>query len=170
MVPVLQELAACQLSWLQVHPPAERRLLFRVRAAHRLHANGGPGNEEHSRIRPLGNRDVFGHYRPARDRCDLRCADGASPSHSAPPTCYPSRCHRRRVLVVFAIGGTKLLELLHVSMPAFEVAAGILLLLQSIELIFAHPGGLSTLTTGEEREAEHSDEIAVFPFFLSPYR
>ena len=55
-------------------------------------------------------------------------------------------------------------------MPAFEVAAGILLLLQSIELIFAHPGGLSTLTTGEEREAEHSDEIAVFPFFLSPYR
>jgi multiple antibiotic resistance protein len=67
------------------------------------------------------------------------------------------------VLVVFAIGGTKFLQLLQVSMPAFEVAAGILLLLQSIELIFAHPGGLSALTTGEEIEAERSSEIAVFP-------
>jgi len=51
-------------------------------------------------------------------------------------------------------------------MPAFKVAAGVLLLLQSIELIFAHPGGLSALTTGEEREAELSDEIAVFPLAI----
>ena len=50
------------------------------------------------------------------------------------------------VLVVFAIGGMKFLGLLQVGMPAFEVAAGILLLLQSIELIFGHPAGLSTLT------------------------
>ena len=70
------------------------------------------------------------------------------------------------ILIVFAIGGTKFLQLLQVSMPAFEVAAGILLLLQSIELIFAHPGGLSALTAGEEREAELSDEIAVFFLML----
>jgi multiple antibiotic resistance protein len=70
------------------------------------------------------------------------------------------------VLVVFAIGGTKFLQLLQVSMPAFKVAAGILLLLQSIELIFAHPGGLSTLTASEEREAELSNEIAVFPLAI----
>jgi multiple antibiotic resistance protein len=70
------------------------------------------------------------------------------------------------VLVVFAIGGTKFLGLLQVSMPAFQVAAGILLLLQSIELIFAHAGGLSALTMGEEREAERSDEIAVFPLAI----
>src|SRR5438874_8680391 len=69
------------------------------------------------------------------------------------------------VLVVFAIGGTRFLQLLQVSMPAFEVAAGILLL-QSIELIFARPGGLSTLTAGEEEEAELSDEIAVFPLAI----
>ena len=43
------------------------------------------------------------------------------------------------VLVVFAIGGTDFLRLLHVGIPAFQVAAGILLLLQSIELLFAHP-------------------------------
>ena len=69
-------------------------------------------------------------------------------------------------LVVFAIGGTKFLQLLQVSMPAFEVAAGILLLLQSIELIFGRPGGLSTLTVSEEEEAELSDEIAVFPLAI----
>lgn len=71
-----------------------------------------------------------------------------------------------RVLFVFAIGGTRFLQLLQVSMPAFEVAAGILLLLQSIELIFVHPGGLSALTTGEEIEAERSSEIAVFPLAI----
>ena len=70
------------------------------------------------------------------------------------------------VLVVFAIGGTKFLGLLQVGMPAFEVAAGILLLLQSIELIFGHPAGLSTLTKSEEREAQRSDEIAVFPLAI----
>src|ERR1700730_15974237 len=36
----------------------------------------------------------------------------------------------------------------------------------AIELIFAHPGGLSALTTGEEKEAERSDEIAVFPLAI----
>src|SRR5437899_1646172 len=58
------------------------------------------------------------------------------------------------------------LETLQVSMSAFEVAAGMLLLLQSIELIFVHPGGLSTLTASEEREAERSHEIAVFPLAI----
>ena len=70
------------------------------------------------------------------------------------------------VLVVFAIGGTDFLGLLHVSMPAFQVAAGILLLLQSIELIFAQPSGLSALTAGEEKEARGTGEIAVFPLAI----
>ena len=70
------------------------------------------------------------------------------------------------VLVVFAIGGPRFLELLHVSVPAFQVAAGILLILQSIELIFAHPSGPSALTTGEEKEAKVTSEIAVFPLAI----
>lgn len=36
----------------------------------------------------------------------------------------------------------------------------------AIELIFAHPSGLSALTTGEERAAKLSDEIAVFPLAI----
>jgi multiple antibiotic resistance protein len=51
-------------------------------------------------------------------------------------------------------------------MPAFQVAAGILLLLQSIELIFAQPSGLSALTASEEKEAEGTGEIAVFPLAI----
>ena len=70
------------------------------------------------------------------------------------------------VLVVFAIGGADFLRLLHVSIPAFEVAAGILLLLQSIELLFAHPSGLSALTASEEKEARATGEIAVFPLAI----
>jgi multiple antibiotic resistance protein len=48
------------------------------------------------------------------------------------------------VLVVCAIGGTKYRGLLHVSIPAFEVAAGILLLLQSIELLRSPEWSLHT--------------------------
>lgn len=70
------------------------------------------------------------------------------------------------VLVLFAIAGTELLALLHVGVPAFQVAAGILLLLQSIELLFAQPSGLSALTAGEEEEAEGPGEIAVFPLAI----
>jgi multiple antibiotic resistance protein len=70
------------------------------------------------------------------------------------------------VLVVFAIGGTDFLRLLHVTIPAFQAAAGILLLLQSIELLFAHPSGLSALTAGEEKEARATGEIAVFPLAI----
>jgi multiple antibiotic resistance protein len=70
------------------------------------------------------------------------------------------------VLVVFAIGGPDFLSLLHVSIPAFQVAAGILLLLQSIELLFAHPSGLSALTASEEKEARVTGEIAVFPLAI----
>src|SRR6202048_5369376 len=70
------------------------------------------------------------------------------------------------VLVVFAIGGTDFLRLLHVGIPAFQVAAGILLLLQSIELLFAHPSGLSALTASEEKEARATGAIAVFPLAI----
>src|ERR1700738_3263012 len=70
------------------------------------------------------------------------------------------------VLVVFAIGGTDFLRLLHVSIPAFQAAAGILLLLQSIELLFAHPSGLSALTASEEKEGRATGEMAAFPLAI----
>src|SRR5512140_2951452 len=82
------------------------------------------------------------------------------------------RARRRRValrgvliagamLLAFAIAGKGLLWVLNVSMPAFQVAGGILLFLQALSLTFANPG-LSSITEGEQREAERGD-IAVFP-------
>lgn len=59
--------------------------------------------------------------------------------------------------------GVHLLAALHVTLDAFRVAGGILLLLQAVQLIFGHPAGLSTLTAGERKEAMEPHDIAVFP-------
>jgi multiple antibiotic resistance protein len=66
------------------------------------------------------------------------------------------------LLLVFAVGGNFLLPLLHVSMPAFQVAGGILLFLQALTLTFSR-SGLSSISEGEQREAEQPGDIAVFP-------
>jgi multiple antibiotic resistance protein len=67
------------------------------------------------------------------------------------------------VLLAFALCGEALLAALHISLDAFRVAGGILLLMQAVELIFAHPSGLSGLTRIEQREAMAPGDIAVFP-------
>ena len=67
------------------------------------------------------------------------------------------------VLFGFSLFGLALLGALHISLDAFRVAGGILLLLQSIDLIFAHPTGLSSITPSEEVEAKGRPDIAVFP-------
>jgi multiple antibiotic resistance protein len=67
------------------------------------------------------------------------------------------------VLMAFALGGVAVLGALHVSLDAFRVAGGILLLMQATDLIFAHRTGFTALTAGERREALAPGEIAVFP-------
>jgi len=47
-------------------------------------------------------------------------------------------------------------------MPAFQVAGGVLLFLQSLTLTFGR-SGLSSISEGEHREAERPGDIAVFP-------
>lgn len=66
------------------------------------------------------------------------------------------------VLLLFAIGGNFTLGLLHISMPAFRVAGGILLFLQALSLTFSGPG-LSSISEGERHDAERPGDIAVFP-------
>jgi multiple antibiotic resistance protein len=65
------------------------------------------------------------------------------------------------MLLIFAVAGKGLLWVLNVSMPAFQVAGGILLFLQALSLTFSSPG-LSSINEGEKAEAERGD-IAVFP-------
>jgi multiple antibiotic resistance protein len=66
------------------------------------------------------------------------------------------------VLLLFALAGQLLLSLLHISMPAFRVAGGILLLLQALTLVFSSPG-LSSISEPEKRDARRPGDIAVFP-------
>jgi multiple antibiotic resistance protein len=66
------------------------------------------------------------------------------------------------VLLLFALGGNLALRLMHISLPAFRVAGGLLLLLQALSLTFAGPG-LSSISDSERRDAQRPGDIAVFP-------
>lgn len=66
------------------------------------------------------------------------------------------------VLLLFALASGIVLSLLHISLPAFRVAGGVLLFLQALTLTFSSPG-LSSINEGERREAEEPGDIAVFP-------
>src|SRR3954452_11268054 len=75
------------------------------------------------------------------------------------------------MLLIFAMVGSFVLSLLHVSMPAFRVAGGMLLFLQALTLTFSSPG-LSSINEGERRDAEKPGDIAfcplAFPLIASP--
>lgn len=66
------------------------------------------------------------------------------------------------VLLLFALGGGVVLSLLHVSLPAFRVAGGVLLFLQALTLTFSNPG-LSSINASETRDAQQGGDIAIFP-------
>lgn len=66
------------------------------------------------------------------------------------------------VLVLFGLGGGIVLGSLHISLPAFRMAGGVLLFLQAATLTFASPG-LSSISESEKYEARQSGDIAVFP-------
>lgn len=66
------------------------------------------------------------------------------------------------VPLLFALTGERVLSLLHISLPAFRVAGGVLLFPQALTLTFSSPG-LSLINEGERRDAEEPGDIAVFP-------
>jgi multiple antibiotic resistance protein len=67
------------------------------------------------------------------------------------------------ILVFFAVFGDPLLKLFGITIPALRIAGGVLLLLISIDMVFArHSGGTGT-TPEEENEAKKRPDISVFP-------
>lgn len=67
------------------------------------------------------------------------------------------------ILLVFFFTGTSLLDWLGITIPAFRIAGGTLLLLLSIEMVFARHSGLRSTTDEEQAEATHKQDISVFP-------
>lgn len=67
------------------------------------------------------------------------------------------------ILFIFFFMGDRLLELLGIGIPAFRIAGGILLFLIAIDMVFARHSGLRSTTVREQREAEHKNDISVFP-------
>jgi multiple antibiotic resistance protein len=70
------------------------------------------------------------------------------------------------VLVVFAVSGDVFLRSLGITLPALRIAGGALLFLLSIDMVFARSSGLRAPTAGEEAEAAHRADIAVFPLAI----
>ena len=67
------------------------------------------------------------------------------------------------ILLTFAIFGDWLLGSLGISLAALRTAGGILLLLIGIDMVFARASGGFTTTNAETQEAEHKQDISVFP-------
>ena len=67
------------------------------------------------------------------------------------------------ILLTFALFGDWLLGSLGISLAALRTAGGILLLLIGIDMVFARASGGTTTTEAETQEAEHKQDISVFP-------
>jgi len=69
------------------------------------------------------------------------------------------------ILTVFAVAGTVIFRVLGVTIGAFKVAGGILLLLTSIEMLRALPAR-TRIVPEEQQEGTEKDDVAIFPLAI----
>ncbi len=67
------------------------------------------------------------------------------------------------MLIGFAVGGQWVLAYLGISVAAFKIGGGVLLLLLSIDMVFARRSGIRSTTVREQDEARLREDISVFP-------
>lgn len=81
-------------------------------------------------------------------------------------TAYRATVLAGMVMLGFALTGELFLRLLGITLPAFQIAGGILLLLVSIDMILARQSGIRSATEEETEEAEDRKDVAVFPIAI----
>lgn len=67
------------------------------------------------------------------------------------------------ILLIFGLVGNLLLSYLGISMEAFEIAAGLLLLKIAVDMVFAHQ---ERETAEEAEEAQTREDVSVFPLAI----
>ena len=67
------------------------------------------------------------------------------------------------LLLLFTLFGAEVLRWMGITLPALKTAGGILLLLMSIDMVFARPSGMTSTTVAETSEAATKNDISVFP-------
>jgi len=69
------------------------------------------------------------------------------------------------ILTTFAIAGTLIFKVFGISLGAFKVAGGVLLLLTSIEMLRVQPQR-TRVTPEEEQEGVEKEDVAIFPLAI----
>lgn len=67
------------------------------------------------------------------------------------------------ILVVFALIGDYLLEILGITVQAFKIGGGVLLFMIAVDMVFARHSGLRSTTVREQEEAQYREDISIFP-------
>lgn len=67
------------------------------------------------------------------------------------------------ILLTSTLFGGPLLRQLGVSIPALQTAGGLILFLIAMDMVFTRPTGVFKLSPPEGEEAQHKDDLAVFP-------
>jgi multiple antibiotic resistance protein len=66
------------------------------------------------------------------------------------------------ILVIFAFGGARLLDLMGIGLESFRIFGGLLLFLIALEMVFARESG-TRISSGERAESVRRADISVFP-------
>jgi multiple antibiotic resistance protein len=69
------------------------------------------------------------------------------------------------ILTTFAVAGTLIFKVFGVTLGAFKVAGGILLLLTAVEMLQAQKGR-TRVSPEEEREGAEKEDVAIFPLAI----
>ncbi len=70
------------------------------------------------------------------------------------------------ILLTFTVLGQPMLSYLGISLPAFRIAGGILLLLLAVDMVVVKSSGIRTTTPKEDEEATHRPDVTVFPLAI----